>query len=114
MRDAGVAHLLGDPGHGQIPVYQQLPGLVQAHDGKTFHFCTNACRQIFWKDRDNVNHETLVDRFLAGQIQPMDVGGILGYMGMTPDAMGDDPDYEAWTRDYVGRPVDGIALGAQS
>jgi toluene monooxygenase system protein A len=84
------------------------------YDGKTFHFCTNACRQIFWKDRDNVNHETLVDRFLAGQIQPMDVGGILGYMGMTPDAMGDDPDYEAWTRDYVGRPAKGIALGAQS
>jgi toluene monooxygenase system protein A len=44
----------------------------------------------------------------------MDVGGILGYMGMTPDAMGDDPDYEAWTRDYVGRPVEGISLGAQS
>jgi toluene monooxygenase system protein A len=84
------------------------------YDGKTFHFCTNACRQIFWKDRDNVNHETLVDRFLAGQIQPMDVGGILGYMGMTPDAMGDDPDYEAWTKDYVGRPAEGIALGAQS
>jgi toluene monooxygenase system protein A len=35
-------------------------------------------------------------------------------MGMTPDAMGDDPDYEAWTRDYVGRPVEGISLGAQS
>ena len=37
------------------------------YDGHTYHFCTNACRQIFWKDRDNVNHETLVDRFLAGQ-----------------------------------------------
>ena len=34
----------------------------------------------------------------------MDVGGILGYMGLTPDVMGDDPDYEAWTKDYVGRP----------
>ena len=31
----------------------------------------------------------------------MDVGGILGYMGLTPDVMGDDPDYEAWTRDYA-------------
>jgi toluene monooxygenase system protein A len=24
-------------------------------------------------------------------------------MGLTPDVMGDDPDYEAWTRDYAGR-----------
>jgi toluene monooxygenase system protein A len=39
----------------------------------------------------------------------MDVGGILGYMGLTPDTMGDDPDYEAWTRDYVGRQAVGIA-----
>jgi toluene monooxygenase system protein A len=80
-----------------------------SYDGRIYHFCTNACRQIFWKDRDNVNHETLIDRFLAGQIQPMDVGGILGYMGLTPEVMGDDPDYEAWTRDYAGRPADGIA-----
>ncbi len=47
-----------------------------SYDGRIYHFCTNGCRQIFWKDRDNVNHETVIDRFLAGQIQPMDVGGI--------------------------------------
>ena len=41
----------------------------------------------------------------------MDVGGILGYMGLTPDVMGDDPDYEAWTKEYAGRPADGIAHG---
>ena len=80
-----------------------------SYDGRIYHFCSNGCRQIFWKDRDNVNHETLIDRFLAGQIQPMDVGGILGYMGLTPEVMGDDPDYEAWTKDYAGRPADGIA-----
>jgi toluene monooxygenase system protein A len=85
-----------------------------SYDGRTYHFCTKACRQIFWKDRDNVNHETLIDRFLAGQIQPMDVGGILGYMGLTPDVMGDDPDYEAWTKDYAGRSADGIATAAQA
>jgi toluene monooxygenase system protein A len=27
--------------------------------------------------------------------------------------MGDDPDYEAWTRDYAGRPADGIASAAR-
>jgi toluene monooxygenase system protein A len=84
------------------------------YDGRTYHFCTIACRQIFWKDRGGVNHETLIDRFLAGQVQPMDVGGVLGYMGLTPEVMGDDPDYEAWTRDYAGRPAEGLAAAAQS
>jgi toluene monooxygenase system protein A len=87
--------------------------LPLSYDGRTYHFCTNACRQIFWKDRANVNHLTVIDRFLAGQIQPMDVGGILGYMGLTPEVMGDDPDYQAWTRDYAGRPAEGIAVAAQ-
>ena len=44
----------------------------------------------------------MIDRFLAGEIQPMDVGGILGYMGLTPDVMGDDPDY-GWAADYKDR-----------
>jgi len=85
-----------------------------SYDGRIYHFCTIACRQIFWKDRSGVNHETLVDRFLAGRVQPMDVGGVLGYMGLTPEVMGDDPDYEAWTRDYAGRPAGGLAVAAQS
>jgi toluene monooxygenase system protein A len=44
----------------------------------------------------------------------MDVGGILGYMGMTPEVMGDDPDYTSWTRDYAGRPAEGLAAAVQS
>jgi len=44
----------------------------------------------------------------------MDVGGVLGYMGLTPDVMGDDPDYESWTREYTGRLAEGIAVAAQS
>jgi toluene monooxygenase system protein A len=26
--------------------------------------------------------------------------------------MGDDPDYEAWTKDYAGRPAEGLAPAA--
>ncbi|MHA6779863.1 toluene monooxygenase [Pseudonocardia saturnea] len=74
------------------------------HNGVTYHFCTAGCRQIWWKDRDNLNHPTVIDRFLAGEIQPMDVGGILGYMGLTPDVMGDDPDY-SWAADYKDRLI---------
>jgi len=33
-------------------------------------------------------------------------------MGMTPEVMGDDPDYAAWTRDYVGRTATGLAVPA--
>jgi toluene monooxygenase system protein A len=79
------------------------------YDGRLQHFCTNACRQIYLKDRSNVNHDTLVDRFITGQIQPPDLDGVLGYMGLTPDVMGDDPDYHAWTTEYTGRPAAGIA-----
>ena len=31
MRDAGVADLFGNPGHGELAVDQQLPRLVEAH-----------------------------------------------------------------------------------
>jgi toluene monooxygenase system protein A len=58
-------------------------------------------RQIWWKDRDNLNHTTVVERFLLGEIQPMDVPGILAYMGITPDVAGDDADGYAWAKDYA-------------
>jgi toluene monooxygenase system protein A len=56
----------------------------------------------------------LIDRFLAGQVQPMTFDGVLRYMGMTPDVMGDDPDHRAWAEDYRGRPVEGIAAAGPS
>jgi toluene monooxygenase system protein A len=82
------------------------------YDGRIHHFCTRACRQIFWKDRVNVNQHTLVDRYIAGHIDPPDLEGVLGYMGLTPDVMGDDPDYTAWAADYAGRPAEGLAREA--
>ncbi|SFP19669.1 toluene monooxygenase [Amycolatopsis rubida] len=71
------------------------------HNGTTYHFCSKTCRQIWWEDRDNINHTTLVERFLLGEIQPMDVPGLLAYMGITPDVAGDDADGYAWARDYA-------------
>jgi toluene monooxygenase system protein A len=41
-----------------------------------------------------------VDRLLAGEIQPGDLSGLLGYLGMTPDVMGTDADDYAWARCY--------------
>lgn len=82
------------------------------YDGTTYHFCTRACRQIFWNDRANVNQKTLIDRFVSGDVQPTDLDGALDYMGLTRDVMGDDPDYTAWASDYAGRPVAGIGPGS--
>lgn len=35
-------------------------------------------------------HLSIVDRFLAGMIQPMNLGGALQYMGLAPGEIGDD------------------------
>jgi hypothetical protein len=49
-------------------------------------------------------------RRMRGRVQSL----LLVIVGLTPDVMGDDPDYQAWTKDYVGRPVEGIAAAAPS
>lgn len=82
------------------------------HNGMTYYFCTKGCRQIWWEDRDNLNHTTLVDRFLLGEIQPMDVPGILAYMGITPDVMGDDAHGYAWTKSYATPEAASAGVGA--
>ncbi len=45
-------------------------------------------------------HKTIVDRFLAGEIQPMTVPGVLTYMGVAPGEMGDDAENYAWIDAY--------------
>jgi toluene monooxygenase system protein A len=79
------------------------------HNGVTYHFCTNVCRQIWWEDRDGLNNPTVVERFLAGEIQPMDVPGILAWMGITPDVAGDDGHGYAWAKEYLPAQPAGAA-----
>jgi toluene monooxygenase system protein A len=71
-----------------------------AHEGTTYHFCSKTCRQIWWQDRESITRHTVVDRLLGGEIQPGDLPGLLGYMGLTPDVMGTDADDYAWARSY--------------
>lgn len=73
------------------------------HNGYTHHFCSKPCRQIFWEDRDTEHLKTVVERLLAGQISPPDVPGILAWMGLTPDVMGDDAYKCKWAEDYLDR-----------
>ncbi|HEX3426988.1 MAG TPA: toluene monooxygenase [Acidimicrobiales bacterium] len=73
------------------------------NNGYTYHFCSKACRQIWWEDRDTMHMPTVVERLLGGVIQPPDVPGILGWMGLTPDVFGDDGDAYRWAEPYKSR-----------
>ena len=73
------------------------------HNGHTHHFCSKPCRQIFWEDRDTEHLKTVIERLLGGEIQPPDVPGILAWMGLTPDVMGDDAYKYKWAEDYLDR-----------
>jgi toluene monooxygenase system protein A len=43
---------------------------------------------------------SVVDRFLAGQIQPPDLMGALLYMNLAPGEMGDDAHGYAWVEAF--------------
>ena len=45
--------------------------------------------------------QVFVDRFLLGQIQPMNLGGGLQWMGITPEVMGDDAYAYRWAAEYA-------------
>jgi toluene monooxygenase system protein A len=71
------------------------------HNGHTYHFCSKVCRQLFWEDRDSLHLKTVVERLVGGLIQPGDLPGALGWMGITPDVAGDDAYGYKWAKDYA-------------
>ncbi|MGU7814810.1 toluene monooxygenase [Burkholderia sp. AW49-1] len=74
------------------------------YHGRTYHFNSEIDRWVFQQDplryRD---HLTLVDRFLAGHIQPPDLMGALKYMSLAPGESGDDAHQYAWVEAYRNR-----------
>jgi hypothetical protein len=68
------------------------------YNGSTYHFCSRPCRQIWWEDRDTLYDPTVIERLLGGEIQPPTIEGILTWMGLTPDVMGDDAYGYRWAR----------------
>ena len=72
------------------------------YNGYTYHFCSRPCRQIWWEDRDTLYDPTVIERLLGGEIQPPTLDGILTWMGLTPDVMGDDAYGCRWARPYAG------------
>lgn len=70
------------------------------HAGRDYHFCSEGCRWVFEQEPSRYEgHLSLVDRFLAGQIQPPDLGGAVKYMGLAPGEMGDDALKFAWVEE---------------
>ena len=70
------------------------------HEGRDYHFCSKGCQWVFEQEPDRYKgHLSLVDRFLAGQIQPPDLGGALKYMGLGLGEMGEDALKFSWVEE---------------
>ena len=71
------------------------------YNGHLYHFGSEPDRWIFEQEPERyAGHMTLVDRFLAGLIQPMDLGGALDYMSLAPGESGDDAHGYSWVEVY--------------
>lgn len=72
------------------------------YEGRVYQFDSEVSKWIFELDpKRYAGHMNVVDRFIAGQIQPMNLEGGLLWMGITPDVMGDDAYDYRWAKDYT-------------
>jgi toluene monooxygenase system protein A len=73
---------------------------IHMHNGRKLTFCSDVCEWV-WKSQPERydTHLSIVDRFLAGHIQPPNLEGALQYMGITPDVAGNDADNYAWAKE---------------
>ena len=88
--------ILGVPGKGW-----DVKDYPLEYNGRLYHFGSEVDRWVFQQDPERyAGHLSIVDRFLAGMIQPMDLGGALQYMGLAPGEIGDDAHNYAWAEVY--------------
>ncbi|MDO9272846.1 MAG: aromatic/alkene/methane monooxygenase hydroxylase/oxygenase subunit alpha [Rugosibacter sp.] len=67
------------------------------YKGRTYHFCSEGCQWCFEQEPERYkDHLSLIDRFLAGMVQPMNLAGGLQYMALAPGEIGDDAHNYAW------------------
>jgi toluene monooxygenase system protein A len=86
----------------------RLAPVTALYEGRLLHFDSEISKWCFEQDPERyAGHPTVVDRFLSGEVQPMDLGGALAWMGLTPEVMGDDASGYRWARDYADQPSDG-------
>ena len=81
---------------------QRLAPATTVRDGRIHHFDSEISKWCFDLEPERyAGHRTVVDRFVAGDIQPPTLEGALAWMGLTPDVMGDDVDGYRWAREYA-------------
>jgi toluene monooxygenase system protein A len=93
----------------------QLASAFSRHDlaphqlvykGRLYNFDSEVSKWCFETDPERyAGHLSVVDRFIAGMIQPADLGGAIEYMDLTPDVMGDDVYNYEWAKDYATSPA---------
>ncbi|NDZ17408.1 toluene monooxygenase [Variovorax sp. WS11] len=70
--------------------------------GRLYNFDSDVSKWIFDSEPERyAGHTNVVDRFLLGEIQPMNLAGGLQWMGITPEVMGDDAHEYRWAADYA-------------
>ena len=71
------------------------------YKGRRYHFGSVVDRWIFEQEPERyAGHESLIDRFLSGAIQPANIEGTLKYMGLGPEESGKDAHDYAWAWNY--------------
>jgi toluene monooxygenase system protein A len=74
---------------------------MSVYKGRQYYFDSDVSKWIFDCNPERYAGSTnVVERFLAGQIQPMDLGGAVQWMGITPEVMGDDAYKYRWAAEY--------------
>lgn len=87
--------IVGTPG-------RTLRDRTLVHEGRRYHFGSEVDKWLFEQEPERYKgHMTIVDRFLAGIIQPASLEGVLKYMGIgvVSDGGGDAHNY-AWVEKY--------------
>jgi Methane/Phenol/Toluene Hydroxylase./YHS domain. len=80
----------------------QVKPVTTVYNGRLYHFDSEVSKWCFEQEPDRyAGHLNVVDRFIAGQIQPMTLEGGLHWMGLTPDVMGDDAHGYRWAQEYA-------------
>ncbi len=93
MSNLPITHIPGDD--------WDIKDWLLEHEGRLYHFGSEVDRWCFEIDPARYHgHLSVVDRFLAGHIQPADLPGALAYMGLGPEEMGRDAHGYAWAEKF--------------
>jgi toluene monooxygenase system protein A len=87
--------------HLPICVWKDEPDTLRTvkRGEKVYRFCSDPCQWIFEQEPERYEgHLSIVDRFVAGLIQPPTWDGVLAYMGITPEVAGKDALDYSWAR----------------